>query len=360
MLAFATLFSLLLAGRPPSCPPKEQTGYIKNQDGEYLSCTNQNCQFGSFEATTTPLFKQQPGLWNTGQSQFAMFTPTMAPTGQCLNFYRSNDQLSLRMADCNIHGSNRWLLCNGILAYGGMWGCIQEDAKINYCVDSYASVSMVAPKCALAGITVDNLKCKSPMTGGGCASSGFDSGSMRGASAQNECNACDAAKGSTQSCSFSFGYTTTQQITNTWSNSETNSFSVSFSLEEDFFFLKATEGFSYTFSHTLTTGRSTTQSYTVEDTTACSVELAPGTKETATAQYLVGTIEADFTGTVTKHYACNTGVKNQTATEEDMTLTITNVPTAKIIGSCTTQAGTCPSLVESRLSRALKKLKYDE
>merc|ERR1712113_1307253 len=110
---------------------------------------------------------------------------------------------------------------------------------------------------------------------------GFDAGSMAGASSQSDCNACYAAKGSSQQCSFSFAYTTQNTITNTWTHSHTWQLGVSFQLSENFVFGggasgSATEGLTFSFSSTLTSGKSTTKTTTMQDSTGCTVTLPAG------------------------------------------------------------------------------------
>merc|ERR1711933_10644 len=131
----------------------------------------------------------------------------------------------------------------------------------------------------------------------------------------------------------SFAYTTQNTITQSWQNSFTWDIGVSFQLTENFVYGSATEGMTFSFSDTLTKGHSKTISTTMQDTTGCSVSLEPGTRESATANYLVGTIHADFNATVTRHWLCNTGLKKKKSYESKVKLTISNVPTQKIIGS---------------------------
>jgi len=346
MVFLALLLTALSSGAPelgrgtPPCPVVTQTGYLKNTADQYLTCNNENCQWAAFSDTSSQLFHQEAG-WR-GQSQFAIYTPTGAPTGQCLNqFYNEAGTSGVRMANCELKGSKYWGLCKGQLAFDWMRYCVESNAGLSKCYESHEVVTMYAPSCIVTSTTIDNLECMSPITGGGCAATGFEANTMAGASSEDDCNACDSVKGSTQQCEFSFAYTTQNTITNTWSNSIENKLEVHFDVTENFMFGSAEEGMSYEFADTLTTGKSTSRSTTVQDSTGCSVTLPSGTRESATAQYLVGTIHSDFKATVTKHYTCNTGQSKQKSYNSTMTLTITNVPTQKIIGSCTTTAEQC-------------------
>jgi len=350
-----------------TCKAETRTGYIKNTAGQYLTCTNENCHWESFEQTETSLFHQEnsePPRPNgrerrRTESIFEIYTPAGGSTGQCLNVYQKSwgSPPTLRMADCKLRGSRRWNLCGGYLVTE-RHNCVQSNAQVARCDQSHEVVTMEAPKCIITSTTIDNLKCLSPITGGGCAATGFDAGSMAGASSQSDCDACYAAKGSSQQCSFTFAYTTQNTITNSWTHSHTWQLGVSFQLSENFVFGggasgSATEGLTFSFSSTLTSGKSTTKTTTMQDSTGCDVTLPAGVRESATANYLVGTIHADFNATVTRHYTCNTGAKKQKSYVDTMTLTITNVPTQRIVGSCTTRARSCNNTLASRLESLL-------
>jgi len=340
--------------KPPKCPAQTKTGYLKNTAGQYLTCSNESCQWQGFSETATQLFRQIPAdpRRRRTESKFEIYTPSGGASGQCLNLFKNQaDQRKIRMASCDLRGSQKWLLCDGFLGVDRMRDCVQSNAQVARCRTSHAVITMEAPKCIITSTTIDKLECMSPIAGGACAANGFNAGSMAGASSQSDCDACHAAKGSTQQCSFSFAYTTQNTVTQSWEHSFTWDIGVSFSVEADFVFGSVKAGMSFDFSHTLTKGKSTTFSTTMQDTTGCSVNILPGTRESAVANYLVGTIHADFKATVTRHYTCNTGLKKQKSYEDKLTLTISNVPTQKIVGTCTTNAATCPrSSVENALA----------
>lgn len=330
-------------GRIPTCPPKTRKGYLKNNSKKFLTCTNESCRWTKFDPNASQLFQQVPAHDRPDEkwSMFKVYTSAGAVTGQCLNQFKNQaGQHKLRIGSCDIWTSRRWMLCSGFL-HANMWKCVQSNASIGKCIQSHEKVSLVLPKCIPGPSTILGLKCKSPVTGGGCATTSFKDGSLKAAHSKDVCDACDAAPGSSQSCGFSFSKTTQSTVTNTWASSFTWKVGASFSVTEDFIVGSATQSFSFSFAQTLTTGKSKSISTTVNDNLACSVVIEPGTKESAIANFLVGEINADFEATVLQTWICNIG-KNKTRTHSDVaTITISNVPTQSIIGSCQTRQESC-------------------
>jgi len=347
--------------KPQNCEQQVRTGYLKNIAKKYLTCTNEHCEWDAFSMTAMQMFHQEP-VWQEW-SMLKAYTPSGAPTGQCLSHYLNQaGEMKIRLASCDIWQSQKWRICNGYLGFGWeMFHCVQSNAGVAKCKDSHTIVKFVQPKCVLASATIDNVKCENPITGGACPA-GFQQGTVHGTTSNSDCDACDAAPGSTEQCTYSFTYSTDNTVTQSWSDSFSWKIGASFSITEKFIFGSATQSMSFSFSQTLTSGHAKSFSTTITDTESCAVSLEPGTRESASAQYLEGTIHADFVATVTEHWLCNTGLKKKKAHTDRLKITISNVPTAKVIGSCTIKQQSCKTTapthaptnqLENRLQQAL-------
>lgn len=233
-----------------------------------------------------------------------------------------------------------------------MKNCIQSNGEIEHCSQSHASIEMVKKSCDLESQSIIDLKCRNPSTGGSCMGA-FSQGTSgaAGGTAESQCNACGAAKGSTETCSFDFSKTTTSEITTSWSNAVTAGMSIEFSVGVNIDFFSAGIKTTYSLSDTFTTGKSKSKSSSISIQGGCSATIEAGTQETATAQFITGTLKADFTGKLKSVYKCNIGKGHTETKTVTSTMTIQNVPTMAMNSDCKVTSTPCGSDKEDLVKR---------
>lgn len=307
----------------------EQGTIMDTSTGKFLTCRTDTC---SWAVTPSQIFREDDG--NDGQSRFHILTMDGKDTGQCLDREHCHSGSSnARMADCNHCGAVHWQYDGNRLAEDGMRNCIQSSAGIEHCDQSHAPIRWpVAPVCKVKSQTITNLQCKSTNNDGTCGAS-FQSGSTMGAHSTSDCNACAASPGSILQCSFSMGITSTHSYTTEFSTTSSMEVKAGIKFDMGLSFASAEVTFGISITDSLTTGRSTADTKTYNSQSACNAEIKAGSRESATATFLAGTLVGDFTANVTTQWDCPWKSEDKETTSGR--LTITNVPALSTDGSCT-------------------------
>jgi hypothetical protein len=220
-----------------------------------------------------------------------------------------------------------------------MKSCIQENGELGACSKSYASIKYpVAPDCKVKSQKILNMRCQNHNTGGTC-SAGFEKGSSVGGHSENDCNACKAAKGSSLQCTFNMGLSVSHSITSDFSSATGVSVEVGTEFDTNMIFEEEKTHIKVDVSETLTVGKSTTKSQSYSISSSCSATIIAGTRESATANFVAGTIVGDFIADVVTTYEC--GWKKPHTETTTGTLRISNVPTESVDGSCTPVSEQC-------------------
>jgi len=155
------------------------------------------------------------------------------------------------------------------------------------------------------------------------------------------CPAEGVAAGSTTECDFSFEVSTQHTVSTSFSSATAIMIGTEFEVGVDFLVEgKATVKFSVT--ETLTYGRTKSTSTSSSVTGGCKATIKAGTAESATANFFTGTLVGEFTAKVTTTYDCPW--KKKQVTETSGSITITNVPTQSMDGSCQTIGEVCPQM----------------
>jgi len=321
-----------------SCPPHTWSqGFVQdNSNGNFLSCQDSGC---SWQPSPTQIFRKSDGDAN-GRYRFHLLDADGKDTGKCLVRQDCHsDTTGLISGPCNRCGTGDWQYDGGRFAADTMKSCIQENGKLGACSKSYASIKYpVAPDCKVKSQQILNMRCKNHNTGGTC-SAGFEKGSSVGGHSENDCNACKAAKGSSLQCTFNMGVTVSHSITSSFSKSTGVKIETGVEWKTDLIFEEEKTHVNVDVSTTLTTGKSTTKSQSYTVSSSCSATIQAGTRESATANFVAGTIVGDFIADVVTTYEC--GWKKPHTETTTGTLRISNVPTESVDGSCTPVAESC-------------------
>lgn len=312
----------------------DDPGYFMDSDKNYFSCTSSSCTFGS---TPSQMFKKVSG--KDGQNKFQVYNEEGIFIGQCLDREKCHSSTSnARYSSCDHCGAVHWGFSGNKLAEDKMANCIQFDGYIRHCKDSFAYMSFVSPTCKVKSTKITDLKCVDEVSGGVCGSA-FTGDSISGAGSENDCNACSAAPNSTLQCTFSFAVSTSHTISTTFSSSTAimigTEFSVGLNLEVVSVGAKAV----FSVTETLTYGETKQTTSTQTVTGGCQATIKAGTRESATANFLSGTLMSEFSATVTTEYDCPWKPDSKEPTTG--TITITDVPTQSMIGSCKTENIDC-------------------
>eukprot|EP00929_Paragymnodinium_shiwhaense_P000880 TRINITY_DN101085_c0_g1_i1.p1 TRINITY_DN101085_c0_g1~~TRINITY_DN101085_c0_g1_i1.p1 ORF type:complete len:345 (+),score=79.92 TRINITY_DN101085_c0_g1_i1:89-1123(+) len=308
---------------------------VDSQSNKYLTCNDKLC---TFEVTPTQLFRKGPG--DKGQYRFHILNNKGEDSGQCLDReHCQHGSSNARMASCNHCGAYHWDFKDKKLAEDGMKNCIKSDGSVGHCSDSFAAINMIPETCQVASQTITDLKCKNELSGGICGAN-FQKGSVVGASSESDCNACHAAQNSTTHCTFSLSVTSSTSIDTSFSSATDIGLKYGAKFEEGGIIFKAEESIEFSVDETLTYGKSTTKTKTTEVNNACSADIVAGTRESVKANVMTGTIIGEFTATVTTKWSCP-GKPDDVHKDQRATMTIKDVPTQSVIGSCTPLAGQC-------------------
>eukprot|EP00947_MAST-08B_sp_MAST-8B-sp1_P000545 g545.t1 len=244
------------------------------------------------------------------------------------------------MGNCGHCGAIHWGYDGSRLAEDHMKNCIQNDGNIGHCSQSHEAIKWPVPgDCKPKTTLITDIKCKNEKDDGTCGAD-FEKGSTVGAHSDHDCDACQAAAGSTEECDFSFSRSTSHTVSTTFSSSTAIMAGTEFTVGMSF--IAEAEGqVKFSVTETLTYGhtKSTTTSSTV--TGGCKATIKAGTRESASANYFSGTLMGDFTATQTTEYDC--GWKKSEKKPITGTITISNVPTQSMVGTCKTVAGQCPA-----------------
>eukprot|EP00930_Biecheleria_cincta_P073426 TRINITY_DN60718_c0_g1_i1.p1 TRINITY_DN60718_c0_g1~~TRINITY_DN60718_c0_g1_i1.p1 ORF type:complete len:347 (-),score=46.75 TRINITY_DN60718_c0_g1_i1:114-1154(-) len=322
-----------------------EQGFInRSSDGKFLTCNNHQC---SWEPNPTQIFRKDQG--NNGQYRFHIMqmdsSGTTTDTDQCLDREHCHKGSSnARMAECNHCGAVHWNFdaSSHRLAEDSMENCIQSDGNIGHCRGTHETINWpVEQDCKPIQTTITDLECINQQSGGECGAD-FEQDSVAGAHSEDDCDACQAANGSTQECSFSFGIQTQNTISTTFSSSQSIMVGTEFTLGWDFL-AKAELTVKFSITDTLTYGQSKTKSSTTTATGGCSATIKAGTRESARANYVSGTLRARFKGKVTTKYDCPW--KGDTSEQTTGTIQISNVPTQSMEGTCKAIASPCPESI---------------
>jgi len=244
------------------------------------------------------------------------------------------------MASCSHCGAIHWQYDGSKLAEDDKKNCIQSSGSVAHCSQSHAPIKWpVNPDCTVKSQTITNVQCKNKNTDGTCGAD-FQQGSTVGAHSSNDCNACEASKGSTLECDFSMGISATHTTTSEFSSATAIQVGMGLEFDAGLKFASAKTKFSVSVTETLTTGKSTTNTKTENIDSACMTTILAGTRESATANFFSGTVVGDFTADVTTKWDCPWKPDQKETTEGK--LTITNVPTQTVDGSCTPVNVACP------------------
>lgn len=321
------------------CVPEvdDESGFMQRlSDGNFLTCDTEAC---AWKPDPTQLFRV--GAGQSCQRRFHILTEDGEDTTQCL----SADDSKMRLGACDDDGASFWgydgseLFFSPFPTFTPHGSCAQSDGSLAPCTQSHESVHWpVSRDCKPNMTAISDVKCKSVSSGGSCGAS-FQQGSTAGGHSNHDCNACKAAAGSTTECDFSFQVSTQHTLSTSFSSATAIMIGTEFEVGVDFLVEeKATVKFSVT--ETLTYGKTKSTSTTSSVTGGCKATIKAGTAESATANFFTGTLVGDFTAKVTTTYDCPW--KKKQVSETSGSITITNVPTQSMDGSCKTTAEVCP------------------
>lgn len=315
-----------------------QIGYIQNaQDGHFLTCDNKLCKW---ELNPTQMFRKDQG--DDGQWRYHIINSNGVDTRQCLDREHCHHGSSnARMSNCDHCGAKHWNYDGSQFAEDHMKNCIQSDGNIGHCSQAHVPIRYpVAANCQVDYQTITNLKCVSQNNDGSCGGD-FIEKNVVGGHSETDCNACDAAPGSSLECDFVMGVTTYHTYTTTFSSSTGITIGTNIKWEAGFVITKAEFGINFEVSQTFTTGHTTTDTtaHAIQD--ACRGRIQAGTRESVTGNFVSGTILAKFTATVTTHWKDCPWKSPQVDTGATATMRITNVPTSVMLGSCTPVSTPC-------------------
>jgi len=316
-------------------------GYI-SAFGWYMFC-NPNCAMFTPNPACTQQFRFSGG-------QFHAHDLSGKDLGMCLNAGCNGCAVSL--GACNVPNSQNWQTSNYIsqFANGGWWGMQYTKLPATWlrtaaCVPGVSCLATSFPlavPCKLLSQTVTDLKCKNPISAGTCSAS-FKPGSTQGAHSEQSCDACKAPKGETQDCAFKFSLQTQNQISSTIIASTQTEKDLTIEVGLDFIVDDKTT-FEYKVQRSLTVGQTITETKTYNIEQGCTTHIKAGTAADAIANVLTGTLIGDYTATLTSKYEC----KEVPETVSGQ-ITITNVPSLAITGSCKVTAIPCNSTLISNL-----------
>jgi len=299
------------------------------------------CGFGIIGDTQLQQFRLSNG-------QFHAYDMIGNEMGCIENVGGVNTQLFL--GSCGSGNSGGFQYVNGFILQAGFclrlgklypitsYGC---EVVIQNCAPGPAQpylfypVSPTPPECTNPRQFISDLKCKNPATQGTC-SADWAPGSVQGAHSEQTCDACHAPEKSETQCDFNMALATTQTITNTWEKSIGIGIGLEFTIGFNFI-AKSEFTAKFHLDAMLKTGKSMQMSTTTTLGHACHISLVAGTAADATADVITGTLAADFTATLSQVYDNCPETKKEVETQ----ITITNVPTLGIDGSCKVVAKTC-------------------
>jgi hypothetical protein len=291
--------------------------------------------------TPSQIFRKDPG--HNGQFRWHILNPDGSDTGQCLDREHCHHGSSnLRMASCDHCGAYHWQYDGSKFAEDHWKNCIQSTGAVNHCSQSHAPIKWpVEANCKVKSQTISNVQCKNKNSGGTCGAD-FQQGSTVGAHSTHDCNACKAAAGSTLQCNFAMGISVTHTYTAEFSSATSVGVKMGLEFEAGLIFASAKTSFEVSVDETITVGHSTssTKSYNVQS--ACDATIKAGSRESATANFFSGTVVGDFTADVTTTWDCPWKPVHKESTTG--TMTITNVPTQTVEGSCTPVNESCNKL----------------
>jgi len=332
-----TLSALLALASADSIMGKE--GYIRNADNKYLTCGSESCTWGP---TPSQIFRADPGKEgskSTGKIGFRILDVTDSgpprDTSQCLDRQHCHSSKSnLRMSDCGHCGAGKWTYQesdNSLREGDSFQNCVQDDGSSRHCKDSHDIIDWpVNTECKVKDTIISDLKCTNQKTGGTCGAD-FAGGSLQGASVQETCDACDADKGTSLGCQFSFTATDTSTISTTFTDATAIKVGTTFSVGINFV-AEAKDSVTVEVTETLTVGKTKSKQMSTSIGSSCSTSTPAGHKAVATANFMKGTLVGTFTAKVTTTYDCPQ--KQPTVNSTSGTISITNVPTVNLVGEC--------------------------
>lgn len=311
-----------------------EQGFIqRHSDNFFLTCDTRIC---SWQSKPSQIFRKDPG--NNGELRFRILDVDGADTGQCLDREHCHRGSSnARMGSCDHCGAVHWGYDGSRLAEDHMKNCIQSDGNVAHCSQSHEAIAWpVAQDCKPTSTAITDLKCKNP-EGDSCGAS-FEKGSTKGAHSDHDCDACEAAEGSSTECDFNFAVETDKTISTQFQSGTEIMVGTEFDVGVDFL-LKAEAKVKISVTEKLTYGQTKTMRSATTVTGGCKATIKAGTKESAQANFFVGTLIGEFTAKVTTKFDCPWKKDKEETTTG--TMTITNVPTESMDGYCKTVGETC-------------------